>query len=353
MRLEAVSECADPLCYANMVQLLRLEYAKSVSLLDFQASTKGRDGVLEYVKKTAALGKRLNLSEVDIIDQIKVGFNKDIREKMICVVYTSVKELSSAAEGYEKYKSKDHGKPRNDNQQHGLFHQPQQQPQQRYQPQPQYQQPQYPPLYQPPVTQVQQNQRPQQELKTTFQPQQLQQQGQQQWQQPQQYQQQARGRLACYTCGKTDNHDWKVCKEENRLKLLATQRNGQAVLKQEKPKVDFIEEIKSIKVDKYYSLLLNNLRYDCILDTGATISVINKHQAADLSLTLEYYLGEVIGGGTPIRILGKAWISIDLNGYAFGHYMAVLDSHYPIQPIIGRDVLKEKLNCEIVKPSAN
>eukprot|EP00834_Sanchytrium_tribonematis_P005974 NODE_402_length_8060_cov_0.986057.p1 type:complete len:840 gc:universal NODE_402_length_8060_cov_0.986057:3485-6004(+) len=137
----------------------------------------------------------------------------------------------------------------------------------------------------------------------------------------------------CFACGSNHKHDWNICKKE---------REG-------KPVINFIKMFNQVPVDQHHVVEMNKQPIKAILDTGADASVVSQSMVDLLKLELKHSNCQIIGGGEPNNCLGTALVDLNIHGNSFPqHPFLVLNSHYPSHPIIGRDVLKDKMNCSLV-----
>ena len=143
----------------------------------------------------------------------------------------------------------------------------------------------------------------------------------------------------CTWCHKGHFHRWFDCRDAHLAKENTPPPKS----------INFITNArKELDVSKYQELELDSVVCNCIVDTGADVSVCNKHTVQNLELSLIPSNCEIIGGGEPIQALGEAIIQVKIMDKVFDHNFIVLDSDYPPNPIIGRDILSGVLNCKIV-----
>eukprot|EP00834_Sanchytrium_tribonematis_P007768 NODE_761_length_4121_cov_0.819741.p2 type:complete len:279 gc:universal NODE_761_length_4121_cov_0.819741:177-1013(+) len=143
----------------------------------------------------------------------------------------------------------------------------------------------------------------------------------------------------CFACGSNHKHDWNDCKR----------------VRDSKPVLNYLTKTSNyIRVEQTHPVSLNNETVECIVDTGADVSVVSGSMIQLLNLELKECNNQVIGGGEPIDCLGITLIDVVIMGNRIDeHPFLVLNSGYPSHPIIGRDILRDILNCKLVGMSIN
>eukprot|EP00834_Sanchytrium_tribonematis_P003231 NODE_119_length_18186_cov_1.929397.p1 type:complete len:1211 gc:universal NODE_119_length_18186_cov_1.929397:63-3695(+) len=107
-------------------------------------------------------------------------------------------------------------------------------------------------------------------------------------------------------------------------------------------------EIEKINVEEYVPGFINDVAFKIMIDTGASITVINEKNFGKLKLDLESTDGTVSAGYSSIEILGTSALNVRLqNNLEFEQIFHVLEGEFPKIPIIGRDCLCGKLNAKL------
>ena len=143
--------------------------------------------------------------------------------------------------------------------------------------------------------------------------------------------------MPCFNCGTTAKpHDYVKCREE---KNKTGGNSG---------KLQDVNQIEKVKIDKLYSCYLNGIIFKVQLDTGSDISLFNFGALKKLDLQLLPMKG-YIKQASSTAIIGCANVSVCIENTMLEVQFVVVDCPtYPPYPILRRDVIANMLNASIV-----
>ena len=144
----------------------------------------------------------------------------------------------------------------------------------------------------------------------------------------------------CYNCGSEDHLQFR-CPSNKRNK-----RNTRVTEESEKHQTKYVANKSS---GLYIDCKINSIPTECLIDTGATLSIISI-KAWDIisqnsSMTLQTFKsGIYTASGSPIDVKGKISVMVEVGGIKCVTEMVVAD--IDIDAILGLDFLKSN-NCQL------